>query len=535
MNEEKLKMLIQSTAPSGVSTNLRERAVNAATKRRLPRFWSYGAGAATVGALVVVAVLGGSPKASATSLIDRTAAQADRLGSVHWIRYDLSRGNRKLTEGWYDHGKYRQEDVTETVVCLNHRFYRNAWGEKFVTSSDGRERPSLQSMGDFRASSLVRPAEASLQLQYKDGRTWTENGRHLSEIVVSQKWHDTERSVLTIDSDRDVLIKSTTQRLVNGQWEDVYRTDIDFGRSLPATTWQPQAFQGKPVVDLATLREDWQRKLQSTVATIPLPEAKIRIHNIWRNRQGWIFLLYTMDGTIGLNEMGLVKDPLVWMEDDRGVVYTRGIFEPSWSWNGEWQPAPLTVNGEKMQGFWMIPTRKTDARKLQLSIDDRQGGKRVRLGTIALNAPPSEPALTPPYCPVLSLYPFDANMASQMYAYAMQRWWHQRWVDAKGRAVPGLDDGNQVRAWGMFADNPMATPGAQLARNGKQKELEWTYTLLDFQAEKERNTNEHYNNGDEWYKAYLLENELGNKEAARKDLERAQARNPERNFQAVAR
>jgi len=532
MNEEKLKMMIQSTAPKGVSANLRDRAIesarDAALAQRRGRAIRWGLGfSGMVAAGVVVASLGIlTPKAEAASaavVVEEAAAQADAFSRVHWVQYDVVKHGEKIMEGWYDHGSYRQEDGVETVVRLNKRFRRLAWGEAFVTESDGSERPSLKDLDGFSASQLVRPTLDPHNFDYSTGRTWKENGHNFTEIVATLKGGLFSRSVMVIDTDRDVLLRSTRQRRVGEKWEDSITTRYDFGGQMPASTFQPKAFEGKKVVQFASLHDDWERAMQKDVATVRLQDREVRIHDVWRNREGWIFVLYTSRGSGDWN-------PLVWLQDDRGVAYVRGIFEPSWSWNGEWQPAPLMVGGEKMQGLWMIPTAKTNARKLSLSFDENAGGQRRRLATVDLVAPPISQALTPPYSPVLSLYPFDANMARQMEAYAMSQWWHQRWIDADGQPTPGLDDGDRVRVWSAFAKNEPAITSAKLDPRRLEEELRWTYRLIDAQTQSEESRNNRYNNGDVWFRAYKLAERLGRKEEANEDLRRAQERNPEENY-----
>lgn len=532
MKEERLKEMIGKLAPEGVSGNLRERAVNAArdtavVRRRRTTFrWSLAA--TVLSGIAVVGIGALTPKANAASVIDRVAAKADAQTAVHLVQYDMVKGGRKISELWWDRGSYRHDDGVETVVWRNGRFLRRAWGQGFVTASDGRERPSLKELGNFRASASLRPGPKS-RTQFIDtkGRTWEENGRPMAEFFSQQEGHHDRRMVLWVDTERDLFTEVKDQRLVKGRWEDSIVAKFDFAAAVPESTFRPKAFEGKPVVDLATQHATWEKRLQTTVTTVQLPGEEVRIHDVFRNQKGGVFVLFTRHGA-SVGERN--PDARVWMEDDRGVAYTRALFDPSWTWNGEWQPRPLMVGGQKMEGLWMIPTASTSARSYQLSFDLKEGTTRKRLGTVRLAAPPASAAQMPEYAPILSLYPFDANIAKEMEAYAMQRWWDQRWVDAKLRPVPGVDDGEWYGAWGMYPPNSSATPGARVSSQSKEEGLEWTYRQLKAQEETERMRSERFHNGYVWYRAYGLALDLGHGKEAAENLRRARERNPEQDF-----
>lgn len=535
MNEERLREMIQKLAPEGASTDFRERAAHAArmataVRRRRTTFrWSLAATALSGVAVITIGSL--APKASAASVIDRVASQVDAETTMHMVQFDMVRGGKKIAETWYDRGTYRHEDGVETVVRRHGRFFRTAWDQAYVTESDGRERPSLKQLDNFRASGFLRPSEIpGLRFKYAPGRMWQANGRTLSEIVAQQEGDEQRRAVYVIDTARDVFTEIHDQRLVQGRWEDNLVSKFEFGTPVAASTFQPKAFAGKPVFDLAALHATWQKRLQGKVATVRLPDEEVRIHNVWRNTKGWVFVLFTRHGKKAFTDRDQASR--VWMEDDRGVAYTRGLFDPSWTWNGEWQPEPLRVAGRKMEGVWMLPTAPTSARSYRLSFDAQRESTRVRLGSVNLTAPAASSALIPPYAPILSLHPFDATMADQMEAYAMQRWWSQRWTDARLRAVPGRDDGEWYGAWGMFPDNPSATPGARLSAQGKEESLEWLYRQLRAETEAERARNERLNNGYLWYRAYELARDLGRGKEAADNLRQAQEKNPEAGYRA---
>jgi len=262
MEDDHLTAVIQTIAAPHASAHLRDRVRTAAQNAivapaRKPRHLPWGIAATTAVAtgLIFTSAMLLAPKASAAPLLDRIMQHSDAMGACHWVTLNLRRGGQKIEEGWWDHGKYRSDDLGETNVWQGGVLLRRTRNAPFVTRSDGKERPWITQHLDFRPSKAMEPDRANGHYKYEQGRSWSAAGRHLTEFIGTSKEFIRDRRIIVADTDHNLMTQITFQTKVpatpTGEWRDISVTKADFAPSLPKSVFAPKTFKGIPIIDLA--------------------------------------------------------------------------------------------------------------------------------------------------------------------------------------------------------------------------------------------------------------------------------------------
>jgi hypothetical protein len=310
-----------------------------------------------------------APRAQAITTLSRISGAVDALPAWHFVTYapDLSGKLTKSGETWSADGRVRE--VSERGKTMRYLvsgetiLYRQ--GEPYAMRLPGRNASDQIQ----RLSGFVRQMQTSVYMQRVEVRPNQRiEGRAATQLISYAK-AEPVRVTLAADSRTDIPFLATVESRVGNGWQVVRRIDIDTN-PVPTAKVALDLPAGVEVVDEKVARQQWIKRLSKPLGAYVGDHAPLEVRDVWVNREGVVFVLYTNGRSNRLG--GGAQDPLelIGVKDDRGTRYLSGesLQGTMYTTKGEFVRG-LVIDGREVQAAFFVPAKPAagEPRTLQIS------------------------------------------------------------------------------------------------------------------------------------------------------------------------
>lgn len=530
-NETRLEELLNKVAAEP-SVELQGRALEAARTSQVKRrhgsrtfIWAaVGACALALFAFV------GVRRASASNILLRISTSVEEAKTAHMVGYTIRGGKRiQSREIWYDRGLWRAQEKSKLIIYRpGMRWDYNEKTHQALVTSHTKGNPFNSDPTAFNLNQILRSMDRFMFVSEAVPLGKDDKGRPVTRVTLDNRLHSGDRVQLWVDTDTDLPFEFVTVQNHGGNWVRTNDVLLEYNMPLDPRLFEPVVPAGTAILNLDQLHDKWQQKLSVTVAEGKLLDSIVKVRDVWAGPEGDVVVLFTGDGSQPGFSASLV--------DSTGLEYARlEDFHPSLFASWMIQARPITIDGEKLRGFWWVPTRPTGhwaPRSYKMTIfadrtaeNYRAPNPRASLA-LKLSAKAQDQEMFPEYNVIFGSTPKDEDTLRWRRPSALARFYRYHWLDSRGRPIKLKPEDNDALLDQVFEYQTAPVKTATLDRASAEKALAYETTVAKL-MEKWSESAEQSAPGLFWRDVYITLKDLGRDAEADRVLRHASELDPE--------